>query len=231
MARPLRLAVPGIAHHVIQRGHDRRPAFFHDDDRRFYLALLYETARCHGLAVHAYVLMTNHVHLLATPDTKDALAETVQAIGRKYVQYINTLHERTGTLWEGRYKSSLVQRDEHLAACHAYIELNPVRAGMVRDPSDYEWSSCRHYLGLRTDPVVKESPAYLAGGPGLADRVATHAALLRRGLDPRLAHRIRSRSRCGGVIGNDRFRDEVERMLGRRLPGHPRGRPRKENGV
>lgn len=231
MARPLRLTPPHIPLHVIQRGHDRNPAFFTDDDRRFYLALLYESAREHQLAVHAYVLMTNHVHLLATPASADALPRVMQAIGRRYVQYINTLHTRSGTLWEGRYKSSLVQRDSHLADCHVYIEMNPVRAGMVARPADHPWSSCRHYLGLATDPLIADSPVYLASAVTLGERAALHAERLARDLDPRITAHIRARTRGGGVIGNDRFRDEVEQMLGRRLPGRPRGRPRKENGV
>ncbi|WP_372016631.1 transposase [Pseudoxanthomonas sp. 10H] len=136
MPRPPRLDPPGIARHVVQRGNDRQPCFFADIDRQRYLQDLRKLALAHACQVHAYVLMTNHVHLLVTPAHAGALAVLMQALGRRYVRYVNDHYRRTGTLWEGRYKACLVDGDDHLLRCYRYIELNPVRAGMVADPVD-----------------------------------------------------------------------------------------------
>jgi REP element-mobilizing transposase RayT len=143
MPRRPSLDLPGIPQHVVQRGNDRQPCFFADVDRQRYLQDLKEIALREGCAVHAYVLMTNHVHLLMTPTGSGQIARLMQALGRRYVRYVNDRYHRTGTLWEGRYKSSLVDRDTYLLHCYRYIELNPVRAAMCTDPADYLWSKPR----------------------------------------------------------------------------------------
>lgn len=230
MPRPLRYTIPGVPQHIVQRGNDRRATFFSDNDRRFYLACLHQAAQHHRLAVHAYVLMTNHVHLLATPASPDAIAKTLQSVGRRYVQFVNIIRERSGTLWEGRHRASIVQSERYLAVCHAYIELNPVRAGIVRDPLDYEWSSCRHYAGAENDPLLSESPTFIASASTLADRRQVHRELLAAGIAADRLDEIRVQTARGGVIGDDAYRDEIAARLARRVPGRPRGRPRLEKG-
>ena len=141
MARLPRLFLPGQPIHAIQRGNNREPIFSAEEDYRYYLECLGKAAGEQGLAIHAYVLMTNHVHLLVTPDSEDSLSKAMQSVGRRYVQYFNHTYQRTGTLWEGRYKSTLIQSSRYLLTCMRYIELNPVRADMVGHPADYPWSS------------------------------------------------------------------------------------------
>ena len=151
MARLPRLTVPGYPHHLIQRGNNRQAIFATQPDYELLLGLLDENARKYEVDVHAYVLMTNHFHVLATPNTEQGLPMLMQAIGRRYVRYFNRQQGRTGTLWEGRYRSTLIQADRHLLACMAYMDLNPVRAGIAAKAQDYPWSSHAHYAGLRAD--------------------------------------------------------------------------------
>jgi putative transposase len=162
MARLPRLTLADQPHHIIQRGNNRQVVFVDRADHEMFLALAGENAIASGVALHAYVLMDNHFHLLATPSTAEALPQWMQAIGRRYVRYFNDRHGRTGTLWEGRYKSTLIQTDRYLRACMAYMDLNPVRAGMVEDARDYPWSSYGHYAGLRHDKLVTPHPLYWA---------------------------------------------------------------------
>jgi putative transposase len=143
MARKPRIALAGYAQHVVQRGNNRQATFFAEADYRYYLDCLAEASAKYDCALHAYVLMTNHVHLLVTPNQTDGIARMMQSVGRRYVQYVNYCNKRSGTLWEGRYKASLVQSERYLLVCSRYIELNPVRAGMVTRPEAYRWSSYR----------------------------------------------------------------------------------------
>ena len=143
MARLPRLYVEGCAQHIIQRGNNRSVCFYHDEDYAFYAQKLKETADKFGVAIHAYVLMTNHVHLLVTPKKHDSISKMMQSLGRQYVRYINITYQRTGTLWEGRFKSCLVDSSHYFLVVSKYIELNPVRAGMVVHPCEYPWSSYR----------------------------------------------------------------------------------------
>lgn len=230
MPRPLRYTIPGVPQHIVQRGNDRRATFFSNDDRHFYLACLHRAAQQHRLAVHAYVLMTNHVHLLATPASPDAIAKTLQSVGRRYVQFVNVKRERSGTLWEGRHRASIVQSERYFAMCHAYIELNPVRAGIVREPLAYEWSSCRHYAGAANDPLISDSPTFIASASRLEDRRAIHRELLAAGIAADRLDDIRTQTARGGVIGDAGYRDEIAARLARRVPSRPRGRPRLEDG-
>ena len=164
MARLPRLTLPGYPHHVIQRGNNRQAIFAAAADYRVLLDLLEENAKKFDVAVHAYVLMSNHFHLLATPQTADGLPKMMQAVGRSYVRYFNDAQRRTGTLWEGRYKSTLIQTDRYLLACMAYIDLNPVRAGLVVQPQDYPWSSHLHYRGCACGPVDHAACTLLGSG-------------------------------------------------------------------
>lgn len=172
MPRRPRLDLPGVAQHIVQRGNDRQPCFFIDIDRIRYLQDLRELSLKLDIAVHAYVLMTNHVHLLLTSKQAGTVSTLMQSLGRRYVRYINTQYRRTGTLWEGRYKSCLVQDETYLLRCYRYIELNPVRAGMVSDPADYRWSShCCNGLG-QANALVQPHGSYLA--IAAADQRADH---------------------------------------------------------
>jgi putative transposase len=177
MPRPLRLELPGVPMHVIQRGNNRAACFFNEVDRRFYLKCLAQSAARAGCLIHAYVLMTNHVHLLATPAAPGAVGAMLQDIGRRYVRVINNIHGRTGTLWEGRFKSSLVDTERYLLICHRYIELNPVRAGLATDPSAYPWSSHAHYASGKTDALITEHAGFQPLGATPAERRAAYREL------------------------------------------------------
>jgi putative transposase len=227
MGYPPRYRLPGVPQHVVQRGHNRRPIFVHSDDLGFYRATLYEVAAREGVAVYAYALMTNHVHLLVCPENARSIERCMQALNRRYGLFVNARHARSGTLWERRYRASVVQSERHLSACHVYIDLNPVRAGMVKRPEEYEWSSARHYVLGGCDPLVTDSPAFLALAGTLKRRTDAYRALLGIGIDDALLATIRAETRRGGVLGSARFRAEIESMLRVRLPGAPRGRPRK----
>lgn len=160
MARLPRLTLPGYPHHIIQRGNNRQMIFADTQDFATMMALLAENAHKFAVAVHAYVLMDNHFHLLATPATAEALPLMMQAVGRSYVRYFNQRHARSGTLWEGRYRSTLIETERYLLACMVYIDLNPVRAGMVAQPGAWQWSSHAHYLGQRIDKLVTPHALY-----------------------------------------------------------------------
>ncbi|MBB1089108.1 transposase [Lysobacter sp. SG-8] len=227
MPRHARIDLPGIAQHIVQRGNDRQPCFFTDIDRVRYLQDLRELTLRHGCAVHAYVLMGNHVHLLATPRETGQVPRLMQDLGRRYVRYVNDHYHRTGTLWEGRYKSCLVAGDRSLLQCQRYIELNPVRARMVADPADYRWSSHRHTADGHPDPLIHPHPAWRALGDGPdACRRAWRAAVM-QAVDPDETDAIRLHLQRQHAYGPDRFRRAIEAQLGR--PAGPRkiGRPRK----
>lgn len=227
MARLLRIVVPGQALHIIQRGNNRQACFFADGDYRFYLDSLMEAATRFGGLVHAYVLMTNHVHLLLTPESPETPSMLLQSVGRRYVRYINQAYRRSGTLWEGRYKSALIDSDRYLLTCSRYIELNPVRAGMVALPGEYRWSSFRSNGGEAADPLLSPHPLYTALGNSPATRAAAYRTLFDRHLDSLDVQAIRDTTETGVVLGNDRFKDEVKSILRRRIERQPHGGDRK----
>ena len=227
MARLPRIIVPGQALHIIQRGNNRQPCFFANVDYRYYLDSLIEATTRFGGHVHAYVLMTNHVHLLLTPESPETPSMLLQSVGRRYVRYINQAYRRSGTLWEGRYKSALTDSDRYLLTCSRYIELNPVRAGMAASPGDYRWSSFRSNGGGATDPLLSPHPLYTALGNTPAIRVAAYRALFDRHLDSQDIQAIRDTTETGVVLGNDRFKDEVQAILRRRVERQPHGGDRK----
>ncbi|MBP6597703.1 MAG: transposase [Arenimonas sp.] len=226
MPRKTRLDVPRIAQHIIQRGNDRKPCFFGADDCRHYLGALREMALRHDCAIHAYVLMTNHVHLLATPQSAGAVGRMMQGIGRNYVRYLNDRLCRTGTLWEGRYKACLVDSDRYALACIRYIELNPVRAGMVAAPVEYPWSSCAaHALG-RSNELLSAHPSLEALGVSAAGRQAAYRQLLDLPLSADVLARIRVYARRQRALGSPQFQQAIEDQFGRPAglgrPGRPR---------
>ena len=225
MARLPRLTVPGYPHHIIQRGNNRQAIFTSTADYLMLLALLDENAHKFGVALHAYVLMSNHFHLLATPQTDDGLPQMMQAVGRRYVRYFNDSHARSGTLWEGRYRSTVIEADRYLLACMVYIDLNPVRAGMVREAGDYPWSSHGHHAGLRTDKLVTPHPLYWALGNTPFAREAAYVELVRTGTTPAQQEAL-TRSALGGwALGNEGFVADLQKRTERRVVKIQPGRP------
>lgn len=231
MPRKPRYYLAGVPCHVIQRGNNREPCFFADSDYRYYLECLEQACIKYGCAIHAYVLMTNHVHLLITPEKRNSVSQVLQSVGRRYVQYINHSYERTGTLWEGRHKASLIDSDAYLLTCYRYIELNPVRAKMVKKPGDYRWSSYAAHAHGQTDALLTDRTEYLALGKTPADRQKAYRELFRHHLDGDAVHAIRSAANLCVPLGNDRFKQDVERRLKQRISYRPRGRPRKERNT
>jgi putative transposase len=227
MPRQPRLDLANIPQHVVQRGNDRQPCFFTDVDRVRYLQDLREISLHEGCSVHAYVLMTNHVHLLMTPTASGQVSRVMQSLGRRYVRYINDRYWRTGTFWEGRYKSSLVDRETYLLHCYRYIELNPVRARMTVDPLDYPWSSHAKNAFGKDDALIHPHPAYLALGSTDAERRSAYRALAMEKLSEDDLDAIRAHLQHQHALGSDRFRIAIEKQLSRRAGPAKIGRPRK----
>lgn len=230
MPRSPRLVLPGIPLHVIQRGVNRAALFIDDEDRHHYLRLLRNGCRKQAVAIHAFVLMGNHVHLLITPSTAEGLAPAMRQCGQNYVQYFNKRHVRSGTLLEGRFKSCLVDSDGYLLMVHRYIELNPVRAAMVAFPEEYRWSSVRVYLGLEHNPMLTPHPCYTLLGPTPQARANAYSEWLRASIQPDERERIVTYVAQERALGSPRFQDMVGRALQRSVVCRPTGRPVKETG-
>ena len=229
MPRRPRIQLDGIPLHIVQRGHNHEPCFFNEQDYQSYLHWLDEALVETQCSLHAYVLMTNHVHLLLTPKKAENVPKLIMSLGRRYVQYINRTHARTGTLWDSRYKSSLIHANTYLLTCQRYIELNPVRAAMVDDPAHYRWSSYRaHALG-QTDSLLTPHPLYLAIGQTDKARQADYRALFRAPLDSAAIDDIRLALNQNQPLGNSRFYAKLEKLSGIRREARPRGRPRHED--
>jgi putative transposase len=226
MARLPRLTVPGYPHHLIQRGNNRQPIFVDSADYELLLSLIAEHARKQRVAIHAYVLMSNHFHLLATPETQDGIPLMMQAVGRQYVRKFNLRHARTGTLWEGRYRSTLIQAERYLLACMVYIDLNPVRAGMVAEPADYAWSSHLHYVGRHTDRLVTPHPLYWELGNTPFARDAAYGSLVRSGLSASQQQALTDSALRGWALGEPDYVAELQRRTQRRVARGQAGRPR-----
>lgn len=217
MARLPRLCLPGIPQHIVQRGTNRQACFASKEDMATYANRLGEYACKFNIAIHAWVFMTNHVHLLVTPETDTGVSRMMQSIGRRYVRYFNYTYRRSGTLWEGRFKSCAVEAESYLLACQRYIELNPVRAGMVDDPSEYTWSSYRsNALGLVSN-LLTPHRVYLELGAATDERCAAYRGLFTGHLDPQIIDRIRSSANKGLALGSEQFLDEIENLSGRRV--------------
>jgi putative transposase len=225
MPRSARLEVPGIPLHVTHRGVNRCAVFVDDTDRATYLRLLSEQSLAQQVALHAYVLMGNHVHLLLSSSATGTISRALRNAVQAYVRAFNTRHGRTGTLWEGRFKSCLVDTDRYLLSVIRYIELNPVRAGMVADPAEYPWSSARFHLGRRLDPRLSCHPLFLALG---ADRLARGNAYATWLMDPigdEELRDIRRHVHKQRALGDQRFRAMLKRTLNRDVSCREPGRP------
>jgi len=225
MARLPRLTLPGYPHHIIQRGNNRQPIFASTADYLMLLDLLDENAKKFGVALHAYVLMSNHFHLLATPQTADGLPQMMQAVGRRYVRYFNDSQQRSGTLWEGRYRSTLIQAERYLLACMAYIDLNPVRAGLVAHPRDYPWSSYGHYSGQRIDKRITPHPLVWALGNTPFAREAAYADMVQAGISLVQQTALTDSALSGWALGEPDFVAELQKRTERRVVKSNAGRP------
>ena len=226
MARLPRLTLPDYPHHVIQRGNNRQNIFTTAAHFEFFLALLQAQSRQWEVAVHAYVLMNNHFHLLATPlADNQGLPRMMQAVGRSYVRYFNDLTERSGTLWEGRYRSTLIQTELYFLACQAYIDLNPVRAGITPKAEDYPWSSHAHYIGLRTDKLITPHALVWALGNTPFAREAAYAELVHQGVSASQQRALTQSALTGWPLGEQLFVMELEKKTSRRTSPSSAGRP------
>jgi putative transposase len=227
MARLARLYVPGCPQHVIQRGNGRRAVFLDDADRERYLAWLADAVRDYRLELLAYVLMENHVHLLVVPPAEGVLGRALQSLGRRYVRYFNDRHERAGTIWEGRYKATIVDSERYLLECMRYIDLNPVRAGLVDEPAAFRWSSYAHHAGIADSPMLTDHPLFWALGNTPFARQAAYRELCAEGMAATASQRISDATNKGWALGDDAFIEGVKESATRRLqPILKRGRPK-----
>jgi putative transposase len=225
MPRKPRFYLPDVPVHIVQRGHCREPVFFDRQDYVTYLYWVKESAIKYNIAIHAFVLMSNHVHILATPTTKSSVSLFMQFIGRRYVPYINHKYGRSGSLWEGRYKASLVQEETYFLKVMKYIEMNPVRAAMVKSPGEYRWSSFCHNSGVKQIKFIEFHPCYLSLGGNAKEREETYLELFRVELSALDTKQIRETWQTGTPLGSDYFRERVEMQLQRTVGQCRRGRP------
>jgi len=225
MARLPRLTVGGYPHHIIQRGNNRQAIFASTEDYRTLLDMLDEHARQSQVAVHAYVLMSNHFHLLATPETAEGIPQMMQSVGRRYVRYFNQRQARTGTLWEGRYRSTLIQAERYLLACMVYIDLNPVRAGIAETAADYPWSSHCHYVGRRSDKLVTPHPLWWQLGNTPFAREAAYLELVQSGMAPAQERALTDSALRGWALGEPDYVADLQRRTERRVTKARAGRP------
>jgi len=228
MPRRSRIVISGYPHHIIQRGHNRQAVFASDGDYSYYLDNMREWKEKLGCLVYAYCLMTNHVHLIIDPGQEEGnLAQLMKRVGGRQTRYVNKMEKRSGCLWEGRYKSSPISTDEYLLACCRYVELNPVRAGIVSDPADYCWSSYGIKTGHREGEWLDHDPCYM----GLADnekgRVENYVAWVNGTIPEGELSLIRQSLQRGQLTGGSRFVDEIERKIARRVEFRGQGRPSK----
>ena len=227
MPRQPRFVLVGHPQHVIIRGNNRDPIFYADDDYQFYLEKLEEACNKHDCELHAYVLMTNHVHLLITPNLKNGISKAIQMLGRYYVQYFNYKYKRTGTLWEGRYKASLIDSDNYLLTCDRYIELNPVRANMVKHPVEYPWSSYR-FNGLgEPDNLITPHQIYLSFGDTDDERCNGYRKLFLGHINEIELEEIREATNKSWVLGSEHFKRKISDKITRAVEPKKRGGDRR----
>ena len=228
MPRRPRIIASGVPLHIIQRGNNRQACFFVDEDYQLYLDWLTEYARNAGCSIHAYVLMTNHVHLLLTPAQSSSAGNLMKQLGQRYVQYINRTYKRSGTLWEGRFRSCIIEQQDYLFICQRYIEMNPVRAGMIAHPREYPWSSYQvNGLGKNSELVILHD-LYLDLGQNDIERQMAYRELFRDELESGEIEKIRKATNGNFTLGSDKFVKEIAEMIGCRVTPGKAGRPRKE---
>jgi len=228
MSRKPRLFVAGIPCHIIQRGNNRNPIFFSDEDYYFFLQVLQEAKRKHPCFVYGYCLMTNHFHLLIEPKEKENISLLMKLLGAKYVRYVNRTYKRTGTLWEGRFKCSLIEEELYFLACLHYIEMNPLRAGIINSPELYPWSSYRFRALGEKSPVLDFDPWYNGLGQNTYERQLKYRHFFQNSLSESTWKLIRETTNKGGIFGSNRFKEHIEKMIGREIIFRTPGRPKKE---
>jgi putative transposase len=231
MARLPRLTLLGYPHHIIQRGNNRQAIFVSQADYQTLLNLLLENAQKFKVAIHAYVLMPNHFHLLATPETNDGLPQMMQAVGRRYVRWFNDAQERSGTLWEGRYKSTVIDTDQYLLTCMAYLDLNPVWAALVGQAADYVWSSHGHYIGQKVDKLITPHPLVWGLGNTPFAREAAYAELVKGGISASQQVKLTDAALRGWALGDADFVKELQDLTQRRVSKAVAGRPFKTKKI
>lgn len=227
MARLPRFNLPGIPQHIIQRGNNRQACFFYEHDYIVYLDKLNEYSKKYNVQIHSFVLMTNHVHLLLTPEEGDGVSRLMQSLGRYYVRYVNQAYQRSGTLWEGRFKSTLVDSENYLLAVSRYIELNPVRAKMVEDPAEYPWSSYQQNAIGKAINLITPHFCYQSLGKTDKERQAAYQALFSDKLPDIILEQIRNSTNKAWALGNTAFKKQIETKTGRRSSPSLRGGDRK----
>jgi REP-associated tyrosine transposase len=227
MPRKPRFYLPEVPVHIVHRGHSRSAVFFEDQDYSTYVYWLKKASEKYSLSVHAFVLMTNHVHLLITPKIGEVLSLFMQYVGRRYVPYINHKYGRSGSIWEGRYKASLIQEETYFLSVMRYIELNPVRANMVESPSHYRWSSFCHNAGIKNIKLIDIHPVYKALGVDKVSRAKAYQDLFKNHLDKDSMKKISDAWLTGTPLGNDYFRQMIEGTLAKKVGQDRRGRPSK----
>jgi putative transposase len=227
MPRKARLRIAGMPLHVIQRGNNKQLTFFSDGDRQLYLGLLAELLQQHRCYLHAYVLMTNHVHLLVTSERLDGISMLMKDLGQRYVQHVNRTRKRSGSLWEGRFRSSIVDTDSYLFTCYRYVELNPVRAGVVRHPLEYAWSSYRTNTAGEPSLVVTPHENFIALGDNDSSRRCAYESMFQTNLSEAMLQQIRDAANGGFALGSEAFVERLGKSLGKRPCRGAPGRPRK----
>jgi len=231
MPRRARLSIAGIPWHIVQRGNNHAPCFFDTQDYFTYLQYLTQYSGELDCAIHAYVLMTNHVHLLLTPATVEGPARLMKHVGQRYVQHINKRHARSGTLWQGRFHSCLTQTEHYVLCCYRYIELNPVRAGMVAHPREYRWSSYRCNAEGNANPLITPQGEFLQLGLSADERRSAYRELFEVSPTADRLEEIRLATAGNTALGSAKFQMDVARALGRRATRREPGRPRHDNGA
>lgn len=231
MARLPRLVVPFQVHHIMQSGNDRQIVFREDADYQAWLNWLHQAAQQFKVALHAYVLMPNHVHLLASPTDENGLGRMMQWIGRHYVPWFNRKYGRSGTLWQGRFKASVIDADGYFLHCCRFIEMNPVRAGKVGYVADWPWSSFAHHAGTQTSPIITDHPVYWGLGNTPFQREAAYQQLLAQAAAPELEAQIRNALLKGWALGSERYLNGLQARTARRVAPAKRGRPPKNRSM
>jgi len=226
MPRKPRMYLADVPAHIVQRGNNREPCFFAEDDCRYYLDRLSQALKRYQVKLHAYVLMTNHVHLLMTPSNAEGISKVMSLLGQHYVMYINRTYRRSGTLWEGRHKASIVNAEEYLLLCYRYIELNPIRAGMVKSPEEYPWSSYAYHAWGRGNELINDHDIYLGLGQTEEERCYLYRELFQAALSERDIHTISHSFHYNYPPGNERFKEKIEETLKRQVGHAKHGRPK-----
>jgi len=227
MPRQARCAMPNIIYHIIHRGNNKQQIFYREADYVYFIELMREAKEKYQIKLYSYVLMNNHIHLLAEPQVEDSMAFYMKLIAQKYAQHINRSYKRTGTLWEGRFKSSPVSNDEYLLACSRYIEMNPVRAKLVKYVKDYKWSSYPAKTGLEKNKILEPDPFYMALASTDSKRQIRYEEFFKQSIPEHEWKAISESLNKGVLFGNDKFRKQIEETLGRNMQIRRRGRPLK----